>query len=121
MADVPPAGPNPTPSDDWPGQAADTIVKVVGIVRDKTTGTAVTAARGIVFGLLAALLGATAGFLALIGLMRGLIVLVSDVLSGLDHNQPGRAVWIVDLGLGVLLVLAGAFLWRKATAAPASE
>ena len=30
---------------DWPAQAADTIVKVVGQVRDKTTGPAIKAAR----------------------------------------------------------------------------
>jgi hypothetical protein len=45
--------------DEWPAQAADTIVRVVGSVRDKTTGPAVTAARGAVYGLLAAILATT--------------------------------------------------------------
>ena len=46
--------------DDWPAQAADTIVRVVGQVRDRTTGPAITAARAVVFGLLAAILGTVA-------------------------------------------------------------
>ena len=43
--------------DDWPAQAADTIVSVVEKVRDRTTGPAITATRAVVFGLLAAMLG----------------------------------------------------------------
>ena len=43
--------PGPPPPDrDWPAQAADTIERVVGQVRDKTTGPALTAARAVVYG-----------------------------------------------------------------------
>ena len=41
----------PPPERDWPAQAADTIERVVGQVRDKTTGPALTAARAVVYGL----------------------------------------------------------------------
>ena len=44
-------------TDDWPAQATDTIVKVVGTASDKVTGPVTTAARAIVFGLFAAILG----------------------------------------------------------------
>ena len=121
MADVPPAGSNPSSGEDWPAQAADTIVNVVGMVRDRTTGTAVTAARAVVFGLLAAILGLTGALLAMILVMRGMVIVVSDLLSLVDHNQPGRAVWIVDLGLGLVLLGLGALLWKKAVAAPAAS
>ena len=40
------------PDDDWSGQAADTVVKVVDAVREKTTGPVLTIARAIVYGLI---------------------------------------------------------------------
>ena len=55
---------------DWPAQAADKIVQVVGQVRDRTTGPAITVARGAVYGLLAGILGAVCLVLFIICLVR---------------------------------------------------
>jgi hypothetical protein len=102
-----------TPTD-WPAQATDTIVKVVGQVRDKTTGPIITVARGVVYGTLAAILGTIAAVLFFIFLIRGLTVLVEELW------EPGK-VWAVYLGLGVLLTLIGWIVMKKASAAPADR
>ncbi|MEO7427847.1 MAG: hypothetical protein ABIY48_00540, partial [Acidimicrobiales bacterium] len=47
----------PSGSGDWPAQAADTIERVVGSVRDKTTGPAITLARWVVYGTFALVVG----------------------------------------------------------------
>src|SRR5256885_15881374 len=47
-------------TDDWPAQATESIVKVVGTASDKVTGPITTAARAIVYGLFAGILGVAA-------------------------------------------------------------
>lgn len=96
---------------DWPAQATDTIVKVVGQVRDKTTGPIITVARGVVYGTLAAILGTIAAVLGCILLIRALSVLVDEVW------EPGN-IWVVYLFLGVIFTAAGWLLMKKASAAP---
>jgi len=121
MADVDasPVRATSTGAGDWPAQAADTIVKVVGTVRNRTTGTAITAARAVVYGLLAAVLGTTALILLSVMLVR-VVVLAADGLLGLgDADRAGRAVWIAHLLVGLVFVLGGLWLWKKATSAPA--
>ena len=49
--------PPPPNTSDWPAQATDTIVNLVDQVRAKTTGPAITVARGLVFGLIVGVLG----------------------------------------------------------------
>jgi hypothetical protein len=98
-----PSGPLP---DEWPAHAADSIVRVVDDVRDRTTGPALKTARGVVYGLFAAIVGTVALVLAGILLVRVLNVYI-----------PGE-VWIIYLGLGALLTIAGLVLWRKAFAPP---
>jgi len=105
-------------SDDWPAQAADTIVKVVGSVRDRTTGPALTASRGVVYGTLAAVLGTTALVLLCILLLRGVVLGVDGILGVLDIDRAGRAVWIAHLLLGAGFSLGGWAMWRKAWALP---
>jgi hypothetical protein len=85
---------------DWPAQAADTIVRVVGQVRDKTAGPAITAARGVVYGVLAALLGVTCAVLLAIMLVR----LLDNYLVG-ENNT-----WLAHLLVGGLFSVAGLFL-----------
>ena len=101
-----PAGP-PASTDDWPAQAADTIVKVVGQVRDKTTGPAITAARGIVYGLLAGLLGTACAAMLAIALVRVIDVYLPDDAVG------GENTWLAHLIVGVTFSLLGLFLWSK--------
>ena len=100
-----------TPAD-WPAQATETIVKVVGQVRDKTTGPIITVARGVVYGTLAAILGTIAAVTFFILLIRGLAILVDYLWDGTDH------VWVVYLGLGIVCTGFGWFFLRKASAAP---
>lgn len=94
-----------TASQDWTVQAADTVERVVGAVRDKTTVPLITIARALVFGLLAAFVGIAAVVFLTIGLVR-----VVDVATG-----DGR-VWIAHGSIGGIFTLAGLFLLRKATA-----
>ena len=117
MADATPAAPS---GEDWPAQAADTIVKVVGQVRDRTTGTVLTAGRAVVYGLLAAVVGSVALVLFFVLLARGMIIGI-DLLLGIgDLDRPGRAVWITHLLLGLGFGGFGLKLWQKATSTPAA-
>ena len=91
---------------EWPSEITGTIVDSVGKVRDKTTGPAVRASRGLVYGLVAGILGVIA-----------LIVLLILAVRVLDNYLPG-SVWIVYLGLGALFTLGGVVLWIQAFKAP---
>ena len=86
---------------DWPSQAADTIVRVVGQVRDATTGKVEGAARAIVYGLLAGILGGVIAVLFAIALVR-----FTDIWV------PGE-VWSAHLISGSLFTLGGMLLYRK--------
>jgi hypothetical protein len=57
---------NPFTDPNWAADLADTIERVVGKVRERTTKPLVTASRGVVFGLLAGILGITAVVLLII-------------------------------------------------------
>ncbi|MEO6121639.1 MAG: hypothetical protein ABIW46_01455 [Acidimicrobiales bacterium] len=87
---------------DWTVQAADAVERVVGAVRDKTVVPLSTAARAVVFGLLAAGVGATVIVLATIGLVRAVNVLI-----------PGE-VWSAYLLVGGIFAATGGFLLGKA-------
>ena len=99
-----PSSPSSPPSasdGDWADQAADTVVRVVDTVREKTTGPVLTAARAIVYGIIGA-------FAALVAL----IVLVIALIRILDVYLPGE-VWSAYLLLGVVFAVGGLFVWRK--------
>ncbi|MEY2453531.1 MAG: hypothetical protein QOD92_3105 [Acidimicrobiaceae bacterium] len=100
-------------TDDWPAQATDTIVKVVGTASDKVTGPVTTAARAIVFGLFATILGAAAVVLVSILLVRLLNNYLPDSVFGEEH------VWAAHLLIG--LVFSGAALWLWAKRKPRSN
>lgn len=86
---------------DWAKQAADTVVDVVGKVRDNTTARVILLGKALVYGLVAAILG-------IVGLILTLVV----VLRFVDNYLPGE-VWSAYLLLGSLFTLVGAFLWIK--------
>ena len=88
---------------DWPAQAADKIVQVVGQVRDRTTGPAITAARGVVYGLLAGILGLICLVLFIICLVR---LLDTSVVG--ENNT-----WLAHLIVGVLFSVVGVVMWRQ--------
>ena len=87
---------------DWPAQAADKIVDVVGQVRDRTTGPAITVARGLVYGLLAGILGLVCIVLVIICLVR----LLDTYVVG-ENNT-----WLAHLIVGVLFSVVGIVMWR---------
>jgi tetrahydromethanopterin S-methyltransferase subunit D len=98
---------NPLTDPTWPTELADTVERVVGQVRERATKPAVHVARGVVFGLLAGILGIVAVALLIIGATRALQVLLA---LGLPH---GRAVYLSYLIVGGILCLAGALFLRK--------
>jgi hypothetical protein len=91
----------PATGGDWAAQTADTIERVVGGVRGKTSEPLERIARIAVYGLLAAIVGTAA-------LVLGAIL----VVRALDIAIPGH-VWSADLVAGGIFTLAGLFLWRK--------
>jgi len=99
----------PGASDDWAVQTADTIERLVESVRSNTSDRLVSAARLVVFGLLAAILGVV-----------GLVLFVIFVVRVLDNYIPG-GVWVVYLLLGGLFTLVGLLLWQRAWKRPARE
>ncbi len=97
------AQPSPSvgPPPDWADQAADAVVNLVDVVRDRTTGQVLTAARAIVYGFI----GVFAVIVALVLAVIGLIRLVDVVLPG--------EVWSAYFLLGTLFVLGGLLVWRR--------
>jgi hypothetical protein len=95
----------PPPARDWTAQGADRIESVVETVRDKTTVPVTKAARAVVYGLIAAVMGVLALMLVVIGLFRLHVYLPFD--------NEGRKVYITDLGLGAIFVGLGLLLWRR--------
>ena len=93
--------------DDWPAQAAEAIERVVGSVRDKTTGPAITVARGVVYGTLALLIGAMVGVLLAVAAIRILDVYLPSAVFGDEH------VWAAHGLVGLAFTLAGMLLWSK--------
>jgi hypothetical protein len=93
-------------SGDWPVQAADAIVKGVDTLRDKTTGPVQKAARALVYGLLAAVLGTMVVVLLIIGLVR-----LIDSIVGVFMDPP--RIWVTYLIVGVLFTVAGAVVFRR--------
>lgn len=118
-----PASPPPAPRGgaDWPAQVTDTIVGLVDTAKDKTTGPATSVARGLVNGTLAAIVGLAALVLALVLLVRGLDILAQVVLDLIGIEKAGRSVWIAHALTGLLMVVVGAWAWRKGTHPSATD
>jgi uncharacterized BrkB/YihY/UPF0761 family membrane protein len=95
---------------DWPAQAADTIERVVGSVRDKTTGPAITVARWVVYGTFALLVGAVVGVLLAIAAVRALDAYLPNAWVGEQHT------WAAHLIVGVLFSLVGMLAWSRRSA-----
>jgi membrane associated rhomboid family serine protease len=97
----------PESNGDWAAQAADTVERVVGTVRDNTTTRAITAARAVVYGLFAAIVGLVMAILAVILAGRFLNVILPDSVFGEKH------MWVVYLIVGLVCVIAGAVVWTQ--------
>lgn len=101
MSDAPPS------ADSWPAQATDLIVSTVGTVRDKTTGPAITIARGAVFGTFAAIAG-----------LASLVFFAIFLVRIITVYMPGQRVWPADVIVGGLFVLTAFVLSRLAVKRP---
>lgn len=98
--------PSNTPgSDDWPAQVTAMLVRTVDQVRSKTTRPATVAARGLVYGLIAALVGILIATLVFIGLFRAV-----DRARNLIVED---AVWLTYFFLGALFVVVGAVVFAR--------
>ncbi len=97
---------------DWPAQAADTIERIVGSVRDKTTGPAITAARGLVYGTFALLVGSVVAVVLAISAVRALDVYLPDSVFGEDHT------WVAHAIIGGAFSIAGMYLWSQRSQRP---
>jgi hypothetical protein len=93
--------------DDWPAQLADTIVSVVGSVRDKTTGPALTIARAAVYGSFAAIVGCVALVLLVVAGVRFIDSYLPDAVFGETHT------WAAHMIIGLVLTIAGLVLWMR--------
>ena len=91
----------PASEGDWAAQTADTIERVIGSVRGKTSEPVERIARVVVYGLVAAFLG-----IAVLVLLAIIIVRVLDVYI------PGE-VWPAHVITGGIFTVAGLLLWRK--------
>jgi hypothetical protein len=92
---------------DWPVQAADTIERLVGTVRDKTTGPAISIARWLVYGTFALIVGTVVAVLLAIGAVRALDAYLPDAVVGEDHT------WAAHLLVGLVFCGVGMFAWSK--------
>ncbi|MGH9120829.1 MAG: hypothetical protein ACRDYC_02620 [Acidimicrobiales bacterium] len=92
--------------EDWTDEIAGRIESVVGAVRDRTTRPATTAAKAIVYGLVAVVLGGIALTLLVLAILR-----VVEVY--LPVHPLGRRVWITYAGLGAIFLGLGLFLWSR--------
>jgi hypothetical protein len=97
----------PPPDRDWPAEAADAIERVVGTVRDKTTGPALTVARGVVYGIFAALIILPCVVLLIVALLRLVDSYLPDAVFGEDH------MWASYLVVGTVFLIVGVVLWSK--------
>lgn len=104
----PPSGSGLVPAE-WPAQAADAIVETIDKVKDKTTKPAITAARAVVYGLLAAVVGPVALILVLVLLAR----LYANYVAGAFHVIP-PTIWPLYALLFVGFMVGGTLLLRKA-------
>lgn len=90
-----------TTGGDWAAQTADTIERLVGGVRGKTSEPLERVARIVVYGVVVAFLGTAA-----------LVLLAVAVVRALDIAIPGE-VWSAHVVAGGIFTLLGLFLWRK--------
>jgi len=98
---------NPLSDPNWAPRLADTIERVVGRIRDKTTKPLLLVYRGLVFGLVAVFGAGFAVVLAIIVGVRGLQALIE---IGTSHAD---AVWIGYLASGAIFSITGLIIMNK--------
>jgi hypothetical protein len=102
---------NPLTDPNWASDTTDRLVTFIDTVRSQTTNKVVYAARGVVFGLIALIVGTFALILAFIIIIRALETLL-DVFTTWE-----RAVYLSYFILGGALCIVGMVLFKKRNAA----
>ncbi len=97
---------NPLTDPEWATETTDRVVSVIDNVRSQTTQKVVYAARGLVFGLIAVIVGAFALVIAIVGLVRAIQALLALAISW------EQAVYLSYLILGAIFCVAGMILFR---------
>jgi hypothetical protein len=95
-------------TDDWPAQAADTIVKVVGTVRDATTAKALKASKMVVYGVPVVICAIGLVILAVVMLVRFVNAYLPDAVFGETH------MWAAHMIVGALFGAVGVVFLRMA-------
>lgn len=98
---------NPLTDPNWATETTDKLVGFIDNVRAQTTQKVVYAARGLVFGIIAVMLGVFIAIVGLVALLRGVESLL-ELAVGWD-----RAVYLSYLIVGGLLSVVGMILFRK--------
>ncbi len=106
----------PAPGEDWAAQVVDYIVKTVDNLKRYTVDPVRTVTKALVFGTLAIGFALPAILLAAIALFHLLVQVFNAALPGPDDNA-----WMAWYLLGVICVVAGAFLFSRRNAAAAAE
>jgi len=102
---------NPLTDPNWATETTDKLVSLIDNVRAQTTQKVVYAARGAVFGVIAAMLGTLIAVIVIIGLFRGVQALL-ELAVGWD-----RAVYLSYLIIGALFSIIGFVLFHKRNSA----
>ena len=102
---------NPLTDPNWASETTDTLVTYIDLVRSKTTQNVVYAARAVVFGLIAVIVGTFALVILFVMLMRGLQALLELATTW------ERAVYLSYLIVGTVFTIAGIVLFKKRNAA----
>jgi uncharacterized BrkB/YihY/UPF0761 family membrane protein len=95
------------PKTDWVTDVTEAIERAIDQVRDKAVVPLTTVARGVVFGLLAAIVGLAALVLFAIAFVRFLVI----YLNNIEWLPDG--VWFADVAAGAIFVCIGLFFWSK--------
>jgi uncharacterized membrane protein len=103
---------NPFTDDNWADTTVDRIDSIVGVVRDRVTNNAVKVVRGLVFGLIGALLGIALVIVGMIMMTRGMQSLVS-LFTGNTGTGHSRSVYLSYLIVGGLMLIGGGMCMRR--------
>jgi hypothetical protein len=93
---------------DWTKDLLDRLDHYIDVVRSNTTDRLVKVVRVLVYGVIALILGAMAGIVALITLIRVLDIVLP------------REVWLPYMVLGAIFLAGGLFAWSRKSA-PAAK
>ena len=98
---------NPFTDPQWAARTVDSIDRLVGFVRDRTTRRAVAIVRGLIFGMM-----------AMVGALFVVIIFVIAMVRGLNNLldiwwSRDTAVWASYLMISSLFCLVGIWLMRR--------